>query len=776
MKQLRRALPLGPTAADPGLLTDAEILAGVPDPPRRVRRPLDLLRMGVAAGGLVLALLIGRIAVVTTDLGAVAPRLVLAVAAAAGLALAGGIVVDLAVRRRLRTVVEAAAGFAVAGTAMALLDPSRPLEGLVAGLASLTTVAQLGRRPRWRMVATVVVALVAVAMVFVGSGVLAVVVALLAGRVVGLLVRVVCGASTTRPRPVDVLAALRRTDVDPAELRIREGSRMEVTDSAGRHLLVQILDRDHAGAVLALWRNARLREQAGAFPVVSLRRTVEHRSLMAMAIAAAGVRTETLVATAPVAPDAAMLVIEDIGGRPLSELAEVSDELLDSAWQQVALLQRRAVAHRCLDNVHLVAQSESDCATEGGRERVDIRLTAGGVVAADEVALAIDRAQLLVATGLLVGPARAVASALRVVGAGALTTAVPLLQPIVMPSATRSALRKEDGLIDRLREEILAVVPTPPAGPVKVERFSIRAVVSTVIVIVAVVVLVSQVAGLDLWSVVRHADWTWLAAGVALSAARFLGAGVGLTGFVAERISLRRSVLAQLACSFVGLAAPAGVGVAALNVRFLGKSGVPAAPALASIALWQLGSLAVNVFWVLVFNLVYGISQPLIPVPRGIGLPVIGAAVVLVLAALAVPRVRRFVRARVQPYLDQVRPRMASVLTRPGRVLTGMGGLFFQSVCTVLVMAVSIRAFHGEASLLTVTFVVVVGVALGSAAPTPGGLGAVEAVLAAGLTAATGLNPATAVSAVLLYRLLTFWLPVLPGWVAFVAMQRRELL
>ncbi|WP_163566957.1 hypothetical protein [Fodinicola feengrottensis] len=189
----------------------------------------------------------------------------LAVAAAAGLALAGGIVVDLAVRRRLRTVVEAAAGFAVAGTAMALLDPSRPLEGLVAGLASLTTVAQLGRRPRWRMVATVVVALVAVAMVFVGSGVLAVVVALLAGRVVGLLVRVVCGASTTRPRPVDVLAALRRTDVDPAELRIREGSRMEVTDSAGRHLLVQILDRDHAGAVLALWRNARLREQAGAF-------------------------------------------------------------------------------------------------------------------------------------------------------------------------------------------------------------------------------------------------------------------------------------------------------------------------------------------------------------------------------------------------------------------------------------------------------------------------------------------------------------------------------
>jgi uncharacterized membrane protein YbhN (UPF0104 family) len=365
---------------------------------------------------------------------------------------------------------------------------------------------------------------------------------------------------------------------------------------------------------------------------------------------------------------------------------------------------------------------------------------------------------------------------LRVTGPAALAGAVPLLQPIVMPPVTRAALRKSDGLIDRLREEILAAVPTAPVANVKVERFRIRTVVSTVIVIIAVVVLVNQVAGLDLWSVVRSADWRWMLAGVVLSAARFLGAGLGLVGFVAERIGLRRAVVAQLACSFVGLAAPAGIGVAALNVRFLGKSGVPAAPALASIALWQLGSLSVNIFWVLVFNLVYGMNEPVVPVPRGTGLVLIAVVLVLVAAAFAIPRTRRFVLARIQPYLDQVRPRMASVLTRPRRVLTGMGGLLFQSVCTVLVMAVCIRAFHGEASLLTVTFVVVVGVALGSAAPTPGGLGAVEAVLAAGLTAATGLNPATAVSAVLLYRLLTFWLPVLPGWVAFTAMQRRDLL
>jgi glycosyltransferase 2 family protein len=65
------------------------------------------------------------------------------------------------------------------------------------------------------------------------------------------------------------------------------------------------------------------------------------------------------------------------------------------------------------------------------------------------------------------------------------------------------------------------------------------------------------------------------------------------------------------------------------------------------------------------------------------------------------------------------------------------------------------------------------GNALGNAAPTPGGLGAVEATLAAGLTAA-GLTGDVAVSAVLLFRLFTFWLPVLPGWLSLTYLQHRE--
>ena len=63
--------------------------------------------------------------------------------------------------------------------------------------------------------------------------------------------------------------------------------------------------------------------------------------------------------------------------------------------------------------------------------------------------------------------------------------------------------------------------------------------------------------------------------------------------------------------------------------------------------------------------------------------------------------------------------------------------------------------------------------ALAAIAPTPGGLGAIEAALVAGLTG-VGMSSGLAVSAVLLYRLATYWLPVVPGWLSWRLLQRGE--
>ncbi|HEY0401994.1 MAG TPA: lysylphosphatidylglycerol synthase domain-containing protein, partial [Blastococcus sp.] len=65
------------------------------------------------------------------------------------------------------------------------------------------------------------------------------------------------------------------------------------------------------------------------------------------------------------------------------------------------------------------------------------------------------------------------------------------------------------------------------------------------------------------------------------------------------------------------------------------------------------------------------------------------------------------------------------------------------------------------------------GAAIGSVAPTPGGLGAVEVALSTGL-AAIGVPSTAAVSGVLLFRVATFWLPVPLGWLALRWLRRRD--
>jgi uncharacterized protein (TIRG00374 family) len=61
-----------------------------------------------------------------------------------------------------------------------------------------------------------------------------------------------------------------------------------------------------------------------------------------------------------------------------------------------------------------------------------------------------------------------------------------------------------------------------------------------------------------------------------------------------------------------------------------------------------------------------------------------------------------------------------------------------------------------------------------AAAPTPGGVGAVEAALTAALTGA-GAPAAEALSAVFLFRLATYWAPVPLGWAALGRLRRTIL-
>jgi undecaprenyl-diphosphatase len=113
------------------------------------------------------------------------------------------------------------------------------------------------------------------------------------------------------------------------------------------------------------------------------------------------------------------------------------------------------------------------------------------------------------------------------------------------------------------------------------------------------------------------------------------------------------------------------------------------------------------------------------------------------------------------------------VLRRPTKLVLLLGGSMLLTFAYLSTLYFSVQAFGGGLPFATVGAVYLVGAAVAQAAPTPGGLGAVEAALIGGLVAA-GLENTVAVPAVFLYRLFTFWIPVLPGWLSFTWLQRNE--
>jgi uncharacterized protein (TIRG00374 family) len=78
-------------------------------------------------------------------------------------------------------------------------------------------------------------------------------------------------------------------------------------------------------------------------------------------------------------------------------------------------------------------------------------------------------------------------------------------------------------------------------------------------------------------------------------------------------------------------------------------------------------------------------------------------------------------------------------------------------------------------SFAIVLIVLTIGVAGGTAVPTPGGLGGAEAGLTAGFVA-YGLTSNRALAVTLLYRLLTYWLALVIGALAFSVARRLRYL
>ncbi|GAA3976155.1 lysylphosphatidylglycerol synthase domain-containing protein [Streptomyces sp. NBC_01352] len=611
------------------------------------------------------------------------------------------------------------------------------------------------------------------------------------------------------------------------------GRRYFVTLEDGPPLDVTVVDREQQaqGFFYRAYRNLTLRGFATRSSLQSLRQALEQEALLAYAAIAAGANAPKLIATSELGPDAVMLVYEHTGGRTLDSLAdeEITDELLRDTWHQVRALQSRRIAHRRLvGDAILVDRSGTVILTDlrvGEIAAGDLLLRMDTSQLLVTLGLRVGAQRAVAAAVEVLGP-DAVADCLPMLQPIALSRSTrATLRRLAReraerereavleasrqdkqarleeaPHPTRPVLEKpdkravkaearaekraideaveearEEDLLTQIRHEVLLIRPQAPVEPARLERVRLRTLLSFIAGAIGAYFLLTQLTHIEFGPLIENAEWGWVAAAVVFSALSYLAAAMALLGFVPERVPFVRTVAAQVAGSFVKIVAPAAVGGVALNTRFLQRAGVRPGLAVASVGASQLFGLGCHILMLLSFGYLTGTEKTPSLSPSRTVIAGLLTVAVLVLVVTSVPFLRKFVVTRVRSLFAGVVPRMLDVLQRPQKLITGIGGMLLLTACFVMCLDASIRAFGTEGTSISIASVAVVflaGNALGSAAPTPGGVGAVEATLTVGLIA-VGLPKEVAAPAVLLFRLLTLWLPVLPGWLAFNHLTRK---
>jgi uncharacterized membrane protein YbhN (UPF0104 family) len=773
---------------------------------RYYRHPGDIVRLVLWAGATVVLLLFIDVATnssdgLRVDLGGAATsvpealrRLLLAGAQIGVVAAPIALAATLAAQRRWRRLGTVIGAGLLAAALVALLgslldDPPAitgsldgeswlisarfPSPGVLAAALALVAVGKPWLPRRWRRAGDLSIATLFATMAIAGSGIPELLLALSAGGLTAAAVLVALGAPNRRPTPAAIRSALATAGitVDQLDLRRAAGGRSQLyragAGDGGVFLKVYAQDSRDADLLYRSCRTAVLREPGQGLPSPSLAADVEHQALMLLLADRAGVATPAVRGVVALPDDSMVLAMDDVPGRRLDELTpdEIGAGLLAETWRQVARLHGAGLAHGALRAANILAGDD------GRPVLIDL---GAGVAAASRRAQVIDRAELLASLASLVGVERAVASVGPAIDTPDFAASIPYLQPLALSAATRRATGK--ALLAALRARIAEITGASGMDLERLIRVRPRTIVMIAALAGAFYVLLPQLADVDdSIGALRSANWGWLAGCLVMSSLTYVTAAVAMRGGVDEHLPLTTTVQVSLASSFVNRVTPANVGGMALGVRYMQKAGVPPAEAVTGVGLNVVAGGIVHVGLLAVFFAWAGQSDDAAFSLPGSSKLLVVVAVLLAFAgaALATRWGRMIVRAHLVPAVRQSWASITSLVRSPGRLFALFGGSIGVTLAYATALACAVAAFDGGIAYAQVGAVYLGASLIAAAAPTPGGLGAMEAALIAGLTG-VGVEPSTAVAAVLSYRLITFWLPILPGWMLFHSLDRRD--
>jgi uncharacterized membrane protein YbhN (UPF0104 family) len=240
------------------------------------------------------------------------------------------------------------------------------------------------------------------------------------------------------------------------------------------------------------------------------------------------------------------------------------------------------------------------------------------------------------------------------------------------------------------------------------------------------------------------------------------------------------NLLVQVAAGFVSLVAPAAVGGVALNTRYMQKRGIPTGAAVSAVGASQAVAFVIHIALIATFSFIAGQnvgksdSSTLV-------IAILLAIAIVIMVTMAVTPLRRFAKRRLAPFFEGSLPRLMDVAQNPRKLAIALGGTLALSLFNALCLWASVHAMTPPSksahliSYATAAVVFLTAQTAGSFIPVPSGVGTVELAMTGALKL-VGVDNETAVTSVLVYRMLRTYLPAIPGYLTFTYLQRRGLL
>jgi uncharacterized protein (TIRG00374 family) len=581
------------------------------------------------------------------------------------------------------------------------------------------------------------------------------------------------GSPSGYPQAAVVAAALRDLGLRVDGLALAPdqswGTRRFVgTGDDGAPVEVKAYGKDAVDTQIAskLWR-AMWYRGTGTDDALSRSRAVEHEALIAFLADRAGVPSVEPLAAGRAGDDVAILAVQR-PGTPLAALAaeEVSDELLTLIWEGVGRLHGAGIAHGSLTTNALSVADDGHLFAD---------YAAGQIAAGD--ARQHDVVQLLFSLANQLGIERAVSTARSGLGDDALSAALPYLQLPALSKDGRRAAAKPKALMQDLKAAVAEATGVEPPEPVKLRRVGWGQLLMLGLVLFAANALITQLAGIDyaaVWEVIEDAAWLALLVAFLVSHLSFFAEAGSMLAAVGQPLPFRPLVVLQLAARFIGLAVPSAAGRVAMNSAFLVKFGVNPAIAVVQGAIDGVSGFAVEAGILVVALVVSDQSfhlggdidwQRILLIVLAV--VVIGASLVFFVGRL---------RTLVLPVLKDALSSLRGVLQDPRRALRLLTNNFLGRAALGLTLWIILRAVGVDDISIAVALVVTVATnLLAGLVPIPGGIGVAEAVMTSWLVL-VGVPESEAFAVTVVYRMSTFYVPAIEGFVAMKWLENRDYL